>query len=181
MKFREWLTSARLSDYLALGGFGGAVLTGVVGLAVSVTTVTNGPSSDKSPTLVQLEALASEMEARASTLERLAKQLPVTGDANSNAQILLLRAEVRSVADRQKRIEDAIPRDPARALELPLIREDLDNLRDAQSSSSQAVRQEVDRLYDVIKWLIGGGVSSLVAIALSLLISRVDAKRKELP
>jgi hypothetical protein len=67
---------------------------------------------------------------------------------------------------RQQRIEGAIMADPAKALQLPLLHRDIEMLRAAQLQQVEGLRKEVDRLYDVTKWVIGGLSAAVLMMVL---------------
>lgn len=116
----------------------------------------------------------AEMKGEVAAVQRQLAALkpPLAGRAPSTSEVEALRRLVSELAVRQKRIEDAISRDPARALELPLLRRDLDNIKESQAQAADTMKQSVSQIYDLNKWLIGGGALSLLAIAVSMLLAR---------
>jgi len=68
---------------------------------------------------------------------------------------------------RHTKLEDAILTNPAKAIEVPLLRKDLDNLKDSQQQNLLALQQGVDRVYDLNKWLLGAMAVSIITLAIS--------------
>ena len=56
---------------------------------------------------------------------------------------------------RQERIEEVILKDPAKALEIPLLRNEIQAVRTSPQEQLATTRAEVDRIYDINKWLLG--------------------------
>lgn len=76
---------------------------------------------------------------------------------------------------RLERIEKAIIRDPDGALAIPMLRRDIDNLKEANGQAIVAIKESVDQIYDLTKWLIG----ALSAGVLSLAVTNFLTRRKE--
>lgn len=110
----------------------------------------------------QLNALRREVSA-------LQTQKSSAGPAS--IQLARLDATVADLSRRQKRIEDAILNDPVRALEVPLLRRDVENNKESQAQAIQSIGQRLDQVFDLNKWLLGAGALSLLGIALSTLLS----------
>ena len=68
---------------------------------------------------------------------------------------------------RHEKLENAISNNPAKAIEVPLLRKDLDNLKDSQQQNLLALKQGVDQVYDLNKWLLGAMAISIVTLAIS--------------
>jgi hypothetical protein len=51
-------------------------------------------------------------------------------------------------------------------LEIPLLQRDLENLKVSQQANIQAVKDGVDRIYDLNKWLLGAMALSIIALAI---------------
>jgi len=92
-------------------------------------------------------------------------QLPA--DAKLSVQISQMEQTSTNLAGRLERLEAAILQNPGKALEIPLLQRDLENLRTTQQANLQAVKEGVDRLYDINKWLLGAMAISIITLALS--------------
>lgn len=82
-------------------------------------------------------------------------------------QVAQTKALAQSLSDRLSKIEGAILTTPAKALEIPLIQRDIESLRSSQVSALAAMKDGIDRLYDINKWLLGAMAVSVVTLALS--------------
>jgi hypothetical protein len=105
-----------------------------------------------------------------SALKRRVDAIVADQNGQTPPKVLELKEQIDQLARRQKLIEDAISRDPAKALELPLMRRDLDNLKESQIQSANSVKQSVDQVYDLNKWLFGGMALSVFAVAIGNLL-----------
>lgn len=77
-------------------------------------------------------------------------------------------------------IEQIVLDNPSKALGIPLLRRDLDNLKESQNSNYISMRQEIERIYDLNKWFIGLMFTIAISI-LGLAISNIfKGKEKEL-
>lgn len=87
-------------------------------------------------------------------------------------QLRLVNERLQTVEQRQVRIERAILNDPAKALEVPLLRRDIESVREANTQSLAAVRQSVDQVYDLSKWLLGALVIGILSLAISNFLTK---------
>jgi hypothetical protein len=92
-----------------------------------------------------------------------------------NSEIQNIKASTIELTAKQARIESAILESPSKALEMPLLRRDLDSLRQLQQSSLVAMKESVDRVYDLNKWLLGAMAVSVISLALSNLLKPREA------
>jgi hypothetical protein len=82
-----------------------------------------------------------------------------------NIELKNLSGTLADLASREKKIEAVILESPSRALEMPLLKRDIDSLREFQQSSISALKDGVDRIYDLNKWLLGAMAISIVTLA----------------
>ena len=109
--------------------------------------------------LRQIEELQALNEANHSSISNLESGFRALSnpDTTSDAlvQISVVKAEVSSVRQRLDIVDKAIVENPAKALSIPLLRQDLENLKsDYQDNRAEAAKQ-IDRVYDQNKWFIG--------------------------
>lgn len=121
--------------------------------------------------------MAGQVTVLKAQLETLRQQVDTlrptaTGTPPTDVEVRGLSQAITELDKRQKRLEDAIARDPAPALELPLLRRDMDNLKEAQAQSLESMRQSINQILDLNKWLLGGGALSVLALAVSTLLGR---------
>ncbi len=85
-------------------------------------------------------------------------------------QLEPLRSEVALIDARLSALEAAIKEDPSKALAVPLLQRDLDNLASAHKAEIESLGAAIDRVYDLNKWFMGGLAVSLLSLALSNLV-----------
>ena len=51
---------------------------------------------------------------------------------------------------------------------MPLIKRDIENIQITQQVNIQAVKDGVDRIYDIAKWLIGAMAVSIITLVIEL-------------
>lgn len=93
-----------------------------------------------------------------------------------DVQISVLEERLSAVEQAQKRISETITASPEKALELPMMRRDLVELKAANIDGITSVRREIDRVYDMVKAVVFTLAASVITIvlgaALKLWISR---------
>lgn len=75
--------------------------------------------------------------------------------------------DIKDMFHRQKQLEEVILEDPLKALETTMLRHDIENMKKMQKANIEAIKREVDKIYDMNKWLIGGIATSVLALAIS--------------
>lgn len=120
-----------------------------------------------------LRRVGGEIQAISDTI-RNAPNLPREGKTVLDIQIIQKRIE--DIRDRQAKIEQVILANPAKALEIPLIQRDLDGLKAVQQANIQAVKEGVDRIYDLNKWLLGAMAISVIALAIGNFLKPRESK-----
>jgi hypothetical protein len=81
-------------------------------------------------------------------------------DADANLQLAEIKARLDAFSERINQYDAAIVEDPTKALSMPLLRRDVENLTEALN----ATRNEVDRVYDQNKWFIGLVVTMTISV-----------------
>ena len=163
----------RIQRWLGLVSMSAAVIS--VSFVASFTflkkDVFNGGSTSGIPSTTQSrQALAADVESLKSELKLLradaAKAATLPDEAKFAQQLVQLASNGKSLDERMQRLEAAILSSPAKALEIPLLQRDVENLRAAQQTNLTAVKDGVDRLYDINKWLLGAMAISIITMAL---------------
>jgi seryl-tRNA synthetase len=157
----------------------GIVLATVSVASAIVALFLNTSSTPKMPDYIQphieklneLSAQFNEIREQQQKLEndiKFLSQVPV--ESKMAAQLSQIETLVKEIQTREAKLEQAILNDPAKAIEVPLMRRDLDSLKDKNQADLLAVRQEVDRVYDQNKWflsLMGTMALGILTLALS--------------
>jgi hypothetical protein len=149
----------------------------VAGLAGSITAITSWfspedqqiPDVVSSPRMIESRALNEELRrirADQDLIRRAFNRPP------ENLQVRVLAERLESISRRQNGIEQAIMANPTRALELPMLRNDLNNMREVNAQRLEAIKAAVDQSYDMNKWLLGTIVITIIGLAVSNLLTR---------
>ena len=146
-----------------------SVATGALALFVASRSV--GPGSTREPPrdlvmfIDQVKRLQANQQDLRRQIEQVGKQLDTVAQLPPAEKLVVqvgqLRADLDSVKKSVESVNSAIIESPEKALALPLLRRDVEALRNSQASEILSLRGELGRLYDLDKWLIGlmGGVS----------------------
>jgi hypothetical protein len=102
----------------------------------------------------QLEAIIQE-NIDLSTKMLLTNIAPVPPESVLATRLAATDKSIADVNDRLSKLEKVILEDPPKALEMPLLRNQLDALSHSYQSDIIAVRQEIAQVYDLNKWFIG--------------------------
>jgi hypothetical protein len=100
----------------------------------------------------------------------------------SNIDIVKLGDEYKSLDKRISNIENVIMNSPERALELYILKQELDNLKYDIEEERANTEREIDRLYDFTKWflvLMFTMAISMMGLALSHLIKKPKPPTKK--
>lgn len=81
---------------------------------------------------------------------------------NAQTEIRLLNLEKKLGA-----IEQTILDNPTKALQLPLLRRDLEAVKETTVQANATTKQAVDQIYDLNKWLLGSMAVGVILLALS--------------
>jgi hypothetical protein len=117
----------------------------------------------------EVSALRTELKEMRSRLDTLSK-LPE--HSKTGAELAKLSRMMSEMQSKQAKIEQAILSNPAKALEIPLMQRDLESLRSSQQASAVALKDAVDRVYDLNKWLLGAMAVSVLSLALGTFLRR---------
>lgn len=80
--------------------------------------------------------------------------------------LAVLAGRIERLEATQRGIAATVLATPEKAIELPMLRRDLQEIKAASLESDAAMRREIDRIYDLNKWLFGGLTLTLFAIGL---------------
>ena len=132
--------------------------------------------SDLSYLQAEVAAVATQSASTAARLDALDKYLrdspPPPDMRGVAAEVQSLGAGQNEIRTSVRRLEQAIANDPAKALEIPLLRRDLEQSRALQLAEVQTLKQEVDRVYDWSKWVLGTIALAVVTLGVSNFIRR---------
>jgi len=148
-----------------------SVVAAFLGLVVGITAFTLGSRSieagkqvaDNTGSVVErsIDQSKKEMEAilnqqvNSQIDSQLAKIAKFSPDAAAAAHMASVEKSVGDLDFRMDRLEQVILQDPAKALEIPLLRNQMESLKESEQSDLVSVHQEIAQVYDLNKWFIG--------------------------
>ncbi len=162
----------------------GVVIAVVAGLLAAVLSATQTGTTQQSITInrqefddikAEIASIATDLESLKTTVQALT-QIP--DQSQIGAQLARLDTSVTGLQTRQSQLEQVILDSPAKALEIPLLRRDIDNLKSSQQETSLAIRQSIDQVYDLNKWLLGAMAVSIVTIAIGNYLKGKETDKK---
>jgi chromosome segregation ATPase len=104
-------------------------------------------------------------------------------DAKLSFQLQQIQKTVANIQGRQDQLEQVIVTSPSKALEMPLFKRDLENLKDAQKAEALTFKEDIDRVYDLNKWLFGTIGLGIITLAISTFLKSwvTDKTPSDLP
>jgi hypothetical protein len=141
-----------------------------VAISASVASISFGliaifPDPSDSPTHTQSAAMAelNDMRARANAqeveirkLEAKVRLLMEVAESPTDAMhVAALKENVKEAFDRLEQLEMGLLQNPEKALSVPLLRQDLDNMKSVYRADTLAAGKQIDRVYDMSKWFLG--------------------------
>jgi hypothetical protein len=97
------------------------------------------------------------------------------------AEVRGMREKVNQLDGEMSGLQTAILRSPAKAIELPLLARDLDNQRAANQASLAAIQQDIDRQYDLMKWIVGSFIVGIGGMVFAAIKSAREAPKSSPP
>lgn len=154
---------SRLARWLSAGV---AIMTIVVAVASLFAGLESGlmkPFASKPGLDIQLLRDVAELKTRINETKNSLAEVSNTVAAlsqpdtttDSLKQIAAMKEDVARLSERIKAIDAAIVENPTKALSVPLLRQDLENLKGNYQSDREKSTKEIDRIYDQNKWFIG--------------------------
>lgn len=157
-----------------------AVASAAVGAALSLVVSLNFDKEAPVATRdIQFEALARFTAVRIQTLQQriadiqlVLEQSSKPSDPKTDQQVKALLARISELEAREERLERSIVGNPQKALELPMLRKDLDQIKDANDQSIAMMKESISQIYDLTKWLLGTLVVGIASLAFSNYLGR---------
>jgi hypothetical protein len=178
----RWWRRLSLPDRLTLVG----LLVALVAIIPAFLALGSGPRSTDA--LIEAgRALATSqraLSARANITAKEVQQLKAViatlqkppSQGKLASQVSSMESKVRQIDGDVSALQNAILRDPAKALEVPLLRRDIESNQLANQAALVAIQQDIDRQYDLMKWILGTLALGLIGLIFTGLSSRKEAK-----
>lgn len=151
---RYELVTAILGVVIGMIGIVGSTLSARLSQSTGPVARLSGPPNEIQPE--SIDGQLKEIGAKLNELDYRVTILSAPPEGSREAlQIKELSANVaklqESVSDMQKLIMD----NPSKALAVPLMRKDLDGFKENSQAEAASIRKDLDRIYDLNKWLVG--------------------------
>ena len=119
----------------------------------------------------------AELQRQNQQLSEQLKNISPKGTSLPNADVAKLTVRLGSVETQLKALDDAIDQTPDKILAVPILRKDLDDLKDSYRQNVTATQVQIDRVYDQNKWFIGLMITMAVGL-LTLAVGNILQLRK---
>ncbi|HEV8602212.1 MAG TPA: hypothetical protein VGQ68_02330 [Gaiellaceae bacterium] len=113
----------------------------------------------------QLSHEVASLQAQVKALRRTPR------GSHAAADVAAMRVDVNRLNSQLSALETAVLDDPAKALQLPLLRRDLEATQEANRSANESTRDDVDRQYDLMKWVFGTFIVALLGTLVTALLA----------
>lgn len=153
--------------------FGIGVLLAVTAAKLVFWPISTAKPESSQPTAEQLKEvsdipeLKSELRQIKTQLQDIQQNINDIAKNPNSVGSLQQKTMNDSIIDTQNKLasmEKVLVDNPSKALEMPLLRRDMDNLKSTYQLELSSTRQEVDRIYDQNKWFLGVMVTILLAV-----------------
>lgn len=166
----------------------------MIGLIVAFGTLFSNYASTKIKTNYEIMKVAKELEqlneersillnTMQERIDRLDRRInDVIKIPNDTIIAVKLKEQEGNYVQLLKRLtnmEKAVLQDPAKALEMPLLRKDFDHLKKTYEIDSISLKNEVSRIYDLNKWFIGLMFSMAIGIISLAILNFIKSSKKE--
>lgn len=169
---RRRLQRARHRAQLAALGTGLASVLAALTLTAVYALRLDDPSEEPSDPTVALAKRLDRLLVDVRDLEEQVDALKQTpSDTQLGAALAAVNATVSVLQNDVEEIGDAILDDPGKALQLPLLRQDLDAAQSSNVAAYGSLRNDIDRQYDLMKWLLGTFVVGMVATLVTAILA----------
>ena len=89
-----------------------------------------------------------------------------------------LKMKVQELNESVEKLEEIIIENPEKALSIPLLKQQFEYQKDYNEKENNQLRNEIARVYDINKWIIGLTFGMLASI-ITLGVSNISKKKKE--
>lgn len=146
-------------DYLSKITSSIAVGAAVLTLVVAIIAFFIEPPEREIDTFKYYSMLREDFESQQAEIKAIKNRIrdltKIDPSINSGNQLVAIQSELKTVLTRIETLEKGLLANPEKALSLPLLRKDLENLEKIYKQDIEAMASNVDRVYDQNKWFIG--------------------------
>jgi hypothetical protein len=153
-------------------------VTAVIATFYQATGEDHPPTTSPPATTVTVPAISSldrEVKETQRELKELRKQVRGLEEPSSagrlTATVGRLDRTMTQLGSDVSAIRKAILEDPAKAVELPLLKKDIDAAKAANTAAIASVEQDVERQYDLMKFVVGTFAFGFLALVIQAVAS----------
>jgi hypothetical protein len=137
-----------------------------VGAAILLSFPQSGLFSQSRTNEIEIATLKAQTAEQNAELAALRAAIAKGGTSTQVPQVVAtLQTDVTSLRSKMADYEAAVGDEPAKRLAVPLLRKDMDTLKEEHKTDLNALHEEVSRTFDTMKWLLGLlGFTNLAAL-----------------
>jgi hypothetical protein len=90
----------------------------------------------------------------------------------TSPDVSAINKRLDSLEQSQAQLNAIILPSPEKAVAIPMMRRDIDDLKSNNAQVADALKREIDRVYDLNKWIIGGLGAGVLSLAVSQFFRR---------
>jgi hypothetical protein len=155
-----------------------AILAGLWGAALPITAQVNVTQQHNNLSRDGLYIDSAFTQSAAGNLTRVnAITEPLPPESQLAAQVSGMRTDLNGLSKRLKTLEDAMIDTPSKVLSVPLLRQEVDNIKVNSQKDSEVQAKQIDRVYEQNKWFIGLMVTMAIGL-IGLAVSNFITPRK---
>lgn len=147
---------------VALAG-AAALMSLIAGLSTVFYDARLNPEATKDENVQQIGAEINQVREEVADLKnQIGKLSEIPEESRIASQLTNLNQSLDQLEVRFSKIENIIVKDPSESLEIPLIQNDIENIKEVNQSQIEIMRQDIERAYTII-------LGTLIVLALSVL------------
>jgi predicted PurR-regulated permease PerM len=161
-----------------------SVISFIAGVAALVFVISGSferPSDMADFFSYEIDSLESSLDNLDEDVDEIKQRLKALEETDpttdAGRQISLFRSELQAFHNRLETLEKGLLDTPQKALSMPLLRNDLENLKKTYNEDIEVMAKNIDRVYDQNKWFIGLMFTMAVGLIGLAISNFLQAKR----
>jgi hypothetical protein len=156
----------------------GAVFAAFAGVFVTGPLTGNSDNPDRRIETFLQQRRIDKLSKQVAVLQQQVVAAGRNGPAPNPPQARAINRRLDGLTGQLNDLQDAITPDPAKALRVALLQRDLQNVQASSRASLQAVRSDVDRQYDLMKFVVGTLGLGMLGVIGSVFIPAIRDRKK---
>lgn len=132
---------------------------------------------------LQIERLQNELHQKDNQIHSLLIKIDSYNDSiaptQDNTNYISLCANIEETRQELDKLNKIIIDNPEKALSLPLLKMDIQNLKDDLIKNTSSQKEEIARVYDINKWIIGLVFSMIVSVIILNIGNLIKSKKEK--